>query len=193
AYLLGDLDPAYDEFCNWYGARRPNGDLDSLMVHYEGLSLPPVLAVGSRPGVAAILDRFGESLPDRFHFHVHENHIPALEERFGIAELRTMRRLSMHRAAYQPRDPDPRVRGLGHEDTAAIMELYEYYPDNLFEPHQLETGLYFGIDADDGGLASIAGVHVVSQAHDIAAIGNLVTRPDERGRGLATACTAKLL
>jgi ribosomal protein S18 acetylase RimI-like enzyme len=34
---------------------------------------------------------------------------------------------------------------------------------------------------------------VVSPEHDIAAIGNLVTHPDARGQGLATAATGRLL
>lgn len=72
-------------------------------------------------------------------------------------------------------------------------KLYEHYPDNFFEPYQLETGLYFGVRDEDIGLASIAGIHVVSESHDVAVIGNFVTHPERRGRGYASACTARLL
>jgi ribosomal protein S18 acetylase RimI-like enzyme len=88
---------------------------------------------------------------------------------------------------------DVEVRRLGHRDTASIMKLYEHYPDNFFEPYQLETGYYFGVRDEDLGLASIAGIHVISEDHDVAVIGNFLTHPARRGRGLASACTERLL
>ena len=46
---------------------------------------------------------------------------------------------------------------------------------------------------EEGELLSIAGVHVISPEHDVAVIGNLITHPKARGRGLASACTGRLL
>jgi predicted GNAT family acetyltransferase len=39
---------------------------------------------------------------------------------------------------------------------------------------------------------SVAGVHVYSRQHKVAALGNITTRPDARGKGLATTVTARL-
>ena len=192
AYLLGDLDPDYFPFCKWYGTRTPDGELDSVLCHYTGLSLPAVLAIGSEVGVESLLTSCRDCLPDRFHFHVMRPHLETLEDQFELADVRTMRRMGLHRSKYDGVGHDRRARRLGHGDTAAIMELYEHYPDNLFEPSQLETGYYFGIDNGDE-LLSIAGVHVVSEDYDVAAIGNLVTHPKARGQGYATVCTGRLL
>jgi len=192
-YLLGDLDPDYFPFCNWYATRAPDGTVDSVLCNYNGLSLPTVLAVGSEVGIETLLEAYGDELPDRFHFHVMRPHLETLERSFELSNLHEMRRMGLHGSGFHSDGAYPRVRRLDHGDTAAIMRLYEYYPDNLFEPSQLETGLYFGIDDGEGELLSIAGVHVVSRDYDVAAIGNLVTRPSARGRGFATACTGRLL
>jgi len=193
AYLLGDLDPDYFPFCEWWGTRDDEGHLESLMMLYKGLSLPAVWSVGSVRGFSTLIRKCRTALPSRFHFHLMEQHLPTVEDTYELADVREMNRMGLHRSDYKSKGRDSRVRRLGHGDTAAIMRLYEHYPDNFFEPTQLETGLYFGVDGDDGELVSIAGVHVVSQEYDVAAIGNLVTHPEARGQGLATACTGRLL
>ncbi len=193
AYLLGDLDPDYFPFCDWFGTRAPDGTLESVLCHYTGLSLPSVLAIGSEVGVEALLKDCRDGILERFHFHVTRPHLETLKQQFDLHQLRKMRRMGLHRSKYDnPRDARA-VRRLDHGDTAAIMRLYEHYPDNLFEPSQLETGYYFGVDDGTGELLSIAGVHVVSEDYDVAAIGNLVTHPQARGQGYATACTGRLL
>jgi predicted GNAT family acetyltransferase len=55
----------------------------------------------------------------------------------------------------------------------------------------LQTGFYFGIRRGRA-LVSAAGVHVYSRPYKVAALGNIATRPDVRGRGLGTAVTARL-
>jgi ribosomal protein S18 acetylase RimI-like enzyme len=193
AYLLGDLDPAYFPFCKWYGWRGDDGGLGSVLLVYQGLSLPVVLMVGSKSNFQDFLIGVKPELPERFHFHVLEHHIDTVRHVFSCSDTMRMQRMGLEKADYTSLTSMEDVERLGHRDTAAIMELYEHYPDNFFEPSQLETGLYFGIRDDDDGLASIAGVHVVSDEYDVAVIGNLVTHPEARGRGLATRCTDRLL
>lgn len=196
AYLLGNLDPAYFQFCRWYGARREDGTLGSLVLLYTGLSLPVVFMAGTEPDFRQLLEETRRLLPGRFHFHVLDEQMDVVRDVFEPATAERMVRmgLSRERFAHAQRATDlGNVRRLGHRDTAAIMKLYEHYPDNFFEPYQLETGLYFGIGDAELGLSSIAGIHVVSQEHDIAVIGNFVTHPARRGLGLASRCTTRLL
>lgn len=193
AYLLGNLDPSYFQFCSWYGARTPQGELTNLLLVYRGLSLPVVFTSGDGEGLQDFLRDCRPHLPDRFHFHVLESQMQALKAVYAPEGEEAMIRMGLRRNDYIPQPIDPRVERLGHRDTGAIMALYEHYPDNFFEPYQLETGLYFGIRDEAHELMSIAGVHVVSQAHDIAVIGNLVTHSLHRGKGLATLCTARLI
>ena len=56
----------------------------------------------------------------------------------------------------------------------------------------LETGKYFGC-FDDNEIVCASGVHVHSDLYKISVLGNIATRPDHRGKGLATAVTASLL
>lgn len=194
AYLLGNLDPAYFQFCRWYGSRDARGELGNLLLVYRGLSLPVVFMVGQEPDIENFLRDCAEVLPDRFHFHVLENHMQVVKSSLSPNEFKLMNRMGLDRSRFRLQQrPRGEVERLGHRDTAAIMELYAHYPDNFFEPYQLETGLYFGIRDESMGLVSIAGVHVVSEEHDVAVIGNLVTHAQMRGQGLATACTARLL
>ena len=137
-----------------------------------------------------------EHLPERFHFHALEEQMTTVKGQFEPKSYQRMVRMGLERSHYKRLPGDSLAVGverLGHRDTAAIMDLYQHYPDNFFEPYQLETGLYFGVRDEELGLASIAGIHVFSEEHDVAVIGNFVTHPDRRGEGLATACTARLL
>ena len=150
-------------------------------------------------GHEADYDRFlascAHQLPRRYHFHVLESYSDPVARLIQPTQMQSMIRMGLDRKDYQARaiDFDRPIHRLGHRDTAAIMALYSHYPDNFFEPYQLETGLYFGIRDEELGLCSIAGIHVISQDHDVAVIGNFVTHPEMRGCGLSTACTGQLL
>ena len=197
AYMLGNLDPAYFQFCRWYGQRREDGTLGSVVLLYTGLSLPVVFMAGTEPDFEQLLREVKPELPDRFHFHVLEDQVDIVAEVFQPVDSQRMLRMGLHRSVYGDLPSkvrsEAKVTRLGHRDTGAIMNLYQHYPDNFFEPYQLETGLYFGVRDEELGLASIAGIHVVSEDHDVAVIGNFVTHPERRGEGLASACTGRLL
>lgn len=197
AYLLGNLDPSYFQFCKWFGLRDAQNELENLALLYTGLSLPVVFVVGNSTRIEELLRSCRADLPSRFHFHVLEEQMTEIRGIFEPTNFHRMIRMGLQRSAYHQTDSRTlasiEVERLGHRDTLAIMDLYQHYPDNFFEPYQLETGLYFGVRDPDIGLASIAGIHVFSEEHDVAVIGNFVTHPRRRGQGLATACTAKLL
>lgn len=195
AYQLGYLDDAYRDECHWYGAEDPT--LQTVVLVYSGLSRPGLFTAGNPAGVRPILKQFAADLPVHATGHIARNHIDHVHSFYrDDIHLRLMARMGLRREGFTP-STDPNVEAgvelLTHRDTAAIMRLYTHWRDNFFEPYQLETGLYFGVRSDDGELACIAGIHNVSDAFDIAAIGNLVTHPDHRGRGLARRVTHRLL
>jgi predicted GNAT family acetyltransferase len=81
---------------------------------------------------------------------------------------------------------------LSREDLSNIVNLYKKsYPGNWFEPRMLDTQQYYGIK-EQNDLVSIAGVHVYSPEYKVAALGNITTHPDFRGKGLGKVVTAKL-
>ena len=198
AYLLGKLDPSYEPFCKWFARHDEHGDIDGLLLWYQGLSIPVGFLVARRDvEETEFFQACCRVLPSRFHFHVMGSQMSALRRACDVSTYKQMHRMGLERSSYKNTTPVEverhEVIRLGHKDTAAIMALYDHYPDHFFEPYQLESGLYFGVRDEDLGLVSIAGVHVVSPEYDVAVIGNLVTHPEARGRGLATACTQPLL
>ncbi len=195
AYMLGDLAPVYADYCSWYAHRSSELDanIDALVLVYSGLSAPVVLTWGQAAGVDAILaDRIDE-LPRRGHVHLLPSHVDPVDRRYQLEQLRPMVRMGLKAAAFSPPMPSLAIpiEQLEHRHTGEIMALYAHYPDSFFEPHQLSTGHYYGARVDDV-LVSVAGVHVFSKPDRLAALGNIVTHPDFRGRGLSTACTQHL-
>lgn len=197
AYPLGYLDEDYAEHCRWF-ASIPDDEINALVMVYTGLARPGLFTAGDSSGIVAILQDVEARLPHEATAHIPTDHIDAVR---GIYEtptaLKSMHRMGLTRDGYQDRRhdlvADREILRLSHMDTAAIMRLYGHWPDHFFEPHQLETGLYFGIRGEGRELACIAGTHNLSARYDIAAIGNLVTHPEHRGNGYAKLCTARLL
>jgi predicted GNAT family acetyltransferase len=58
-----------------------------------------------------------------------------------------------------------------------------------FSPYQLAQGVFYGIEKR-GRLVAAAGTHLVAPTYGVAAVGNVFTDPDHRGRGYATLCTS---
>jgi ribosomal protein S18 acetylase RimI-like enzyme len=194
AYQLGDLDEQYVAYCKWWGHENERGILDAVTLLYTGLRTPVVLTLGDSAGTADTLDAIHDDLPERFFCQVHGHHVNALKNRFRTDDLTPRIRMGLHRSDYQARPVtiDHECTVLSHTDTADLMALYQFYPDNFFEPYQLGTGYYYGLRLD-GLLVSIAGIHSISEEFDIAVVGNLVTHPEYRSQGLGRACTATLL
>lgn len=194
AYPLGYLDELYAEETRVFGAWDA-GQLATVVLAYFGLTRPALFTVGEAGGVRPLLRDCASELPEQATGHIPLGHMDAVRTAYApMGEPALMSRMGLMREDFVDAGlaEDDVVR-LSHTDTGAIMALYAHWPDNFFEPFQLESGLYFGVRAADGTLASIAGVHNLSERYDIAAIGNLVTHPDHRGQGYARRCTAKLL
>lgn len=212
AYMLGDLDPIYAPYCAWWIAaegdksRAPesddavapeHGDRSVLLV-YTGLSAPVVLTHGTAAGVSTILQNHIAELPQRAHVHMPPDHLAVVDRYFTLEKVRPMVRMALRSnqiALDRVHALPPGYRGverIGHRDTGEIIALSDHHPDSFFEPHQLSTGHYYGVRTETGELVAVAGVHIVSRSDSLAAIGNIVTHPAHRGRGLSTAATAHL-
>lgn len=144
-------------------------------------------------GAAALLRAIAEDLPNRLSAHLTPGLLdalapslapvaaPVLHTKLGLADPARL-------AAYDTRPAEL----LGPEDLPEVEAFYaRAYPGTWFQPRMLETRRYVGIRRDRA-LACVAGVHVVSQAYRVAALGNVATLPEARGAGLATATCARL-
>ena len=70
-----------------------------------------------------------------------------------------------------------------------LEELYAQGGGDAFRQRSLEWGVFYGV-FDAERLVSVAGTHIVSDNERIAALGNVMTHPNYRGRGLATLATS---
>jgi ribosomal protein S18 acetylase RimI-like enzyme len=199
-YMLGDLEPAYAGFCVWWLATStpldgPPEDVAALLV-YTGYAEPVVLTFGEPDGIGAIVLACGADLPRRALVHLALDHVEAVDRGLELDRLRPMLRL--RRASPAPA-PWPVPAGLeapellAPRDTGDIRELLRHYPDQFFEQHQVTAGRTVGIRDADGLLVAMAGTHVLSRTDGVAALGNVVTHPAHRRRGLAKACTTALI
>ena len=106
--------------------------------------------------------------------------------RMAVVELRDREVI----AEFCRRRPAVHAYALG--DLDEVLAFYaRAYPGTWFEPRMLETRRYVGI-RDEHGLVCVAGVHVWSPEWRVAALGNVATVPESRGRGLAKAACAQL-
>jgi GNAT superfamily N-acetyltransferase len=196
-YARGDLDPAHFHFTDWFGA-EDDGVLRALVMLYHDLRPPILFAMGAARGIEAILDQ-AVILP-QIELSIREEHLPIVEK-FYRAKLVPMLKMALETASWRARSvtQSPVFQtGIASSQTALLAmtrldvshmlqleALYAHGGGDAFRQRSLELGVFYGI-FDNERLVSVAGTHIVSEDERIAALGNVLTHPDYRGRGLAT-------
>jgi len=197
-YELADLDDGFWPDTRWFAALEGD-EIRGLCLFFRGLDPPVLLALEGEheQGLADLVPWVAPRLPAELYAHL----TPALlEATEGCFEVEPQ---GLH-LKMQLRDP----ARLGAVDTAStdaldagdLEELRAFYAplrtqgaegQYALEPYMLETGHYFAI-RDGGGIASAGGVHFCSTQYGVAALGNIATRLDARGNGLAKSVTARV-
>ncbi|NVB36492.1 GNAT family N-acetyltransferase [Pseudenhygromyxa sp. WMMC2535] len=206
-YELGDLDDAFWPRTRWYGlpdADEPAG-LSALALLYDQQSLLLLGCEADQPARAELLAALEPSLPARLHVHLSPGLLALLPaSRWRVEPRGPHLKMALRSPAAVPA-PDPAAHGmslvrLGEADLDELLAFYERaYPESWFDPRSLATGVVHGLreggtggrtGGGTGALRSVAGIHVFSPAQGVAAIGNVATDPQARGRGLARTVTA---
>jgi ribosomal protein S18 acetylase RimI-like enzyme len=184
AYALADLDPTEAERCTWIT------DKESVILIYKGLD-PAVLFVHGEPDQLRHL--FGQVPPGNYLYMLKKPCRLMLDRELEPTFEQRMWRMKLDQTNF-PSVSTHGVERLGPEDLPAILRLYGNFPDrpDAFHERQLANGPFFGI-RENKEIVSIAGVHILSRWGSVAAIGNVFTRPDRRGRGLATRASAAVV
>jgi ribosomal protein S18 acetylase RimI-like enzyme len=190
-YLIGDLDDFFWPHTTWYTA-LVNGKVVSVAMLYSGMTPSTLLLFHegnlSLPG--EMIRKLLPELPKEFNVHLS----PGLLEHFGINNIiKNYGRNNRMILVKHPEDiKDEKIRRLEKTDLKEIENFYHLaYPNNWFDARMLETEKYLGY-FDRGILAGIAGIHVYSPRYRIAALGNIATHPDFRGRKIAYMLTSAL-
>ncbi|MEZ4636323.1 MAG: GNAT family N-acetyltransferase [Caldilineaceae bacterium] len=193
AYALADLQPAFEPYCRWLTADSEDGP--GVVLVFSGLDPAILLTAGSVAAVETILQDTPD-LPQTAYLSVREEHFPVLDRLYdNSADHRRMLRMVLPSRVHLPNEATS-LRRLTPADADRLSALYDhggpFKPDG-FDPYQLAEGVFFGREDVDGSLAAAGGTHIVHRGEGIAAIGNIYTRPDSRGRGHAKAITAAIV
>ncbi len=193
-YALGDLAPGFFEHSEWLCAR---GAGTALVLLYRAFQTPVFLALGSPELVSAILDEIQER---EMYLSIPPEILPLVKARYQVRQEAAMWRMVLDPASFSPAPTEGAVR-LGSQDLPALQRLYfdgkptGEVPD-FFSPSMIEPGVFFGV-WEGRALVAAAGTHLVAPSEGVGAVGNVYTRRDRRGRGLAScaasAVTAELL
>ncbi len=205
-YALGDLAPGYRERAEWH----LSADGRALALIYRPPQAAPVLfTLGPAESVAPLLDeiRRGESQTRPYYISIRPEILPLIKcagERearpyWAVRDETPMWRMTVDSTHFCPQASS--ARRLHPADLLALQTLFadgeaSHEAPDFFFPEMLSEGVFFGIE-ERGALLAAAGTHLVSVEMGVGAIGNVYTRRDQRGRGLAaqttSAVTAELL
>lgn len=177
AYAIADLDDTLFPDCDWYV------DGHSLALVYRGLErIRPLFLIGSPAAV----------LPEVDEPEVYLNLLPAMRpeaERFyTTTDLHDMHRMAL--GDLRPAEGPVETLNPAHEP--ALRDFYQLGGGIAFAGWQLASGYFRGV-FDQGRLVSVAGVQVASRELGVAAVGNILTHPGYRGRGLAARCLSAVV
>jgi ribosomal protein S18 acetylase RimI-like enzyme len=181
-YALGDLDPDQFPHCEW---RATTGEQPALLLLYRRFGTPVLFTLGPAAEVRRLLEEIADE--PRFYLSIRPEILPLVKERYIVHHEMPMWRMLLDPA--RPVRPDPEAVRLGAPDVAALQALYADGTDageapDFFFPAMVERGVFFGIREGEA-LVATAGTHLVSLSESTAAVGNVYTRRDRRGRGLA--------
>jgi ribosomal protein S18 acetylase RimI-like enzyme len=145
-----------------------------------------VFVMGSEDGIAAILR---DVIRPRIAFvAAAPESLLAVQRHYRLEPGPQMIRMWVDAAHFRP-VPDPGVEPLSASDASDLNRLYRLGFGSWLPADSVAEGVYFGIRVR-GRLVAAAGTHVIGRSDRIAAVGNVLTQPEYRGRGYAQATTA---
>jgi predicted GNAT family acetyltransferase len=186
-YALGDLSPGFAEHCQWFVLQEAE---PALLLLYRRFDPPILFALGPPSGLRQLVQ---EVNPRIVSLHVRTEALDAIGTRYRSTEIRPMWRMVVDSDGFRP-VAFAGTRRVSGADVAAVERLYAdgeergESPD-FFHPSMVEEGMFWGA-WEGGDLVSVAGTHLAVPSEGVCAIGNVYTRHDRRGRGLAARVTS---
>jgi len=177
-YALADLDEGMFEHCRWWALD------DSLALVFDALEIRPIFVLGDAESTRELLAALPVSTG---YLNLKPHQMDALEGLYRYREVHQMQRMFLEELKL----PSGTAEAIGASDLEQVERLYASGDGGgiAFAPFQLDTGFFYGI-RKGAELLSVAGVHVVSRNEGVAGVGNIFTRPDCRGQGLAQIVTS---
>ena len=191
-YSIGDLDDFFWPDTAWYGWEQ-GGEIQAVALLYTASADSTLLALSEQQDVMWELVRsIFHILPERFYAHLSPQVAETVEQQCQIKSYGKHYKMGLKNTALLQGIDCSQVIRLTENDLEDMLGLYkEGYPGNWFNARMLHTKQYFGLRLKNR-LISVAGIHVYSEKYKVAALGNIVTHPDYRGKGFGKAVTAGL-
>jgi ribosomal protein S18 acetylase RimI-like enzyme len=177
-YALADLDDGMFEHCDWWASG------ESLALVFGALEIQPIFVLGDAESTRQLLAALPVSAG---YLNLKPHQLEAAKDLYRYRELHQMQRMFLE----DLNGPSGAAEPLTANDRDQVERLYASGDGGgiAFAPFQLDTGFFRGVWRS-GELVSVAGVHVVSHNESVAGVGNIFTRPDCRGQGLAQIVTS---
>jgi len=193
-FALADLEPPFRQYCQFAVATRDSDQESAVCFILRHPVIGEVISpFGAEDGVEAILAH--GDLPEHPLIQSQDVHRRVLLRYYRPHPLWNGQWRMAITSASQLKLPAPSprpVQRLTPDDLPALQALYSRNPESVFAAELFPEALYFGI-YEGGAIVSAAGTHTLCPAHSIAVLGNILTIPEARGQGYATAVTAALV
>lgn len=203
-YALGDLGPRMFDKCQWFAADSaatgPSSPDIALVLHDYGTNI--LFAMGT----ASIREALAH-VTWPVHLQVRQDGLDEVARYAHVSNVKVMWRMGFEGtesrttegtdAMATERTESTEVERLTAVDLPVLKHLYAdgesagESPD-FFYDSMVSDGVFYGVfEGDD--LVAAAGTHLVARDEGAAAIGNVYTRRDRRGRGYSRAATSAVL
>jgi ribosomal protein S18 acetylase RimI-like enzyme len=190
-YSIGDLDDFFWPKTIWY-ALKDSDEIKTIALLYVGMFPPTLLSFykGESAYSRQLIEKIRGFLPNKLNVHLS----PGLIDIFGTENIIDYYGLNykmiLTRAVQALKDKH--IRRLSINDLPIINDFFiESYPHNWFDSRMIETNKYFGYFESDK-LIGVSGIHVYSSEYRVAALGNIATHPNHRGKQIAYKLTSAL-
>jgi ribosomal protein S18 acetylase RimI-like enzyme len=186
AYAICDLEDREFARSKWGIATR-SGEPVAMVLEYGGLTPQPLFVIGEGDAIASILREVIK--PRLVYLAADESLLPAVERVYRVDPGPQMMRMFVNRQMFQPVH-GPAIR-LSPVDIVDLNRLYGLGFSGWLPGEAIGNGVYYGVRVS-GRLIAAAGTHVISPTAKLAAVGNVLTNADFRGRGFAKLTTSSV-
>ncbi len=183
-YAVADLDEREFAKTHW-GVAYEAGEPTAVVLEYGGLTPQPLFVMGDADGILAILRDVIR--PRLAYLAADEALLAPIGAVYRVDPGPPMIRQAVNRASFRPvQGPVQRLVGA---DIVDLNRLYGLGFAGWLPADSIAKGVYYGVRVA-GRLVAAAGTHVVNPQDKIAAVGNVITHVDFRGRGFAKQTTS---
>ena len=183
-YAVADLEPREFARTHW-GVATDRGEPIAVVLEYGGLTPQPLFVMGDADGIVAVLRDVIR--PRLAYLAADESLLAPISGLYRIDAGPPMVRQWVNRQMFRPVQGP--VQRLVPADIVDLNRLYGLGFAGWLPADAIANGVYYGVRIA-GRLVAAAGTHVVSPEGKIAAVGNVMTHVDFRGRGFAKQTTS---